>query len=623
MGAQMYSSINRILLENADHQPDSVALLSPGRPSLDYASLYRQVEYCSGQFEGMGLTQQSRIAVVLPNGPEMAACCLSVAACAVCAPLYPDYKKREFLFYLDDLRADAVVLFEGAEGFAREAAQELGLQIIDILVDAHSPAGTFRFTRESPTFNSLPSSVSPSNIGLVLHTSGTTSKPKIVPLTHENLCTSTANIVATLHLGPQDRCLNVMPLFHIHGFVAAMLAPLLSGGSLVCSPGYDSEHFFQWVGEFLPTWYTAVPTIHQSVLQIGDQYRKQAPQHHFRFIRSASSALPPTSLAELEALFSVPVVEAYGMTEGSHQIACNPLPPKQRKPGSVGLPIGLEVAIMDKQGNFLDASKEGEIVISGPNVTSGYENQADVAAFSCGWLRTGDQGYFDEDGYLFLTGRLKEIVNRGGEKISPREVDEALLEHPSVAQAVAFAVPHPLLGEDLNAAVVLHVGENTTGIELREFVFRNLAAFKVPSEILILDALPKNATGKIQRLSLAEKLVSHLKGAYVAAETETQQLLVDIFARVLECEGIGIHDNFFFLGGDSLRGTRVIVEINAELDLELPSPSLFQYPTVQELARHVNSALVIRDEELEQLALEIENLTDEEVARLLEAPVDS
>jgi acyl-CoA synthetase (AMP-forming)/AMP-acid ligase II len=622
MDTHRQSNINLILLEKASQQPDSIALLAPGRLPLDYATLYGQIEYCSRQLAAMGLTQQSRIAVVLPNGPEMAACCLSVTACAVCAPLNPDYKLKEFQFYLDDLRAEAVIVFEDTQSPAREAALELGLMVIDISVDARSPAGTFRFTRENPAPNSLPDPASSSSIALVLHTSGTTSKPKIVPLSHANLCASASNIVATLRLGPQDRCLNVMPLFHIHGFVAALLAPLLSGGSLVCSPGYDSERFFQWVNEFLPTWYTAVPTIHQSVLQIGDQYRDQTSQHQFRFIRSSSAALPPTSLAELEALFSTPVVEAYGMTEGSHQIACNPLPPKQRKPGSVGLPIGPEVAIMDKQGNLLEAGKQGEIVIRGENVTSGYENQPDTAAYTGGWLRTGDQGQFDEDGYLFLTGRLKEIVNRGGEKISPREVDEALLEHPSVAQAVAFAVPHALLGEDLNAAVVLHAGKDTTGIELREFAFQNLTTFKVPSEILILETLPKNATGKIQRLSLAEKLASHLKGHYVAPETETEQLLVDIFSTALERNNIGIHDNFFFLGGDSLRGTRVIVEINAELDLELPGPSLFQHPTIQELARHVDAALTIRDEELEQMVMEIENLSDEEVAQLLETPVE-
>ncbi len=622
MGTQTHSSINFILLEKAKQQPDSVALFAPGRLSLDYATLYRQVEYCNRQLAAMGLTSQSRIAVVLPNGPEMVTCCLSIASNAVCAPLNPDYKKKEFLFYLDDLRVDALIIFEDTENPAREAARELGLRVIDISVDTRSPAGSFRFTRENSAPDNKSGPVSGADIALVLHTSGTTSRPKIVPLTHENLCASAANIVATLHLSPRDRCLSVMPLFHIHGFVAAMLSPLLSGGSIICSPGYDSERFFQWVEEFQPTWYTAVPTIHQSVLQIGAQYRKLSSKHNFRFIRSSSSALPPTSLIELEELFSAPVVEAYGMTEGSHQIACNPLPPKQRKPGSVGLPIGPEVSIMDANGTLLDAEIEGEVVIRGRNITSGYENQPEAAAFTSGWLRTGDQGRFDGDGYLFLTGRLKEIINRGGEKISPREVDEALLEHPSVAQAVAFAIPHPLLGEDLNAAVVLYRGKDTTSSQLREFAFQNLAAFKVPSEILILDTLPKNATGKIQRLGLAEKLASQLEGRYVAPKTETEQLLVNIFSTVLEHDQIGIHDNFFFLGGDSLRGTSVIVKINAELDLELPSPSLFQHPTVQELAGHVEATQAIRDEELEQLAMEIENLSDEEVARLLEASVE-
>ena len=290
---------------------------------------------------------------------------------------------------------------------------------------------------------------------------------------------SARNIAQSLELTASDRCLNVMPLFHVHGLVGALLSSISSGASVVCCPGFVAPKFFEWVDEFRPTWYTAVPTIHQSVVA-----RASKPQSHsFRFIRSCSSALAPSLMEEMESAFGVPVIEAYGMTEAAHQMASNPLPPGKRKPGSVGIAAGPEIAIMD-----------GEVAVRGPNIHTD------------GWFRTGDQGYLDEEGYLFLTGRTKEIINRGGEKIAPREIDEVLLLHPSVAQAIAFAVPDPSLGEVVAAAVVLRSGSIVTDRELREFAAQHLADFKVPAKILFVDEIPKGPTGKIQRIGLAAKL---------------------------------------------------------------------------------------------------------------------
>jgi acyl-CoA synthetase (AMP-forming)/AMP-acid ligase II len=299
-----------------------------------------------------------------------------------------------------------------------------------------------------------------------------------------------------------------MPLFHIHGLMAALLASLSAGASVVTSPGFDAFRFFGWLEETSPTWYTAVPTMHQLVLSRAGRQKETVGRANLRFIRSSSASLPPTVMAELEETFRAPVIEAYGMTEASHQMSTNPLPPGQRKPGAVGVGVGVEVAIMDEAGMLLERGVTGEVVIKGGNVTAGYENNPDAnaTAFTDGWFRTGDQGYQDSDGYLFLTGRIKEIINRGGEKVSPREVDEVLLQHPAVAQAVAFAVPHERLGEEVAAAVVLAEGASADERELRDHAARLLADFKTPKHIVILPDIPKGATGKVQRIGLAEKL---------------------------------------------------------------------------------------------------------------------
>jgi acyl-CoA synthetase (AMP-forming)/AMP-acid ligase II len=350
--------------------------------------------------------------------------------------------------------------------------------------------------------------VAPDDIALVLHTSGTTSRPKLVPLTHANVCASARHIKESLALTPADRCLNIMPLFHIHGLMAAVLASLDAGASLFCSPGFNALKFFGWLGEADPTWYTGVPTMHQAILDRAQRNRDAIAKSRLRFVRSSSASLPPQVMKALEETFGAPVIEAYGMTEASHQMASNPLPPRERKPGFVGVAAGPDVAVMDESGELLPPGATGEVVIRGPNVTSGYAKnpEANRTAFASGWFRTGDQGVIDADGYLRLTGRLKEIINRGGEKISPREVDEVLMDHPAVQQVVTFAMPHEKLGEEVAAAIVFREGQAASERELRDFCATRLADFKVPRRLVFLDEIPKGATGKLQRIGLAEKL---------------------------------------------------------------------------------------------------------------------
>jgi acyl-CoA synthetase (AMP-forming)/AMP-acid ligase II len=389
-------------------------------------------------------------------------------------------------------------------------ARKLGVSILVLHPTPAKGAGSFTLDTSSriSATAAQPGPAQADDVALVLHTSGTTSRPKIVPLTHRNVCASARHISHTLQLTPADRELHVMPLFHIHGLIAGVLAPMAVGSMVFCTPGFNALKFFAWMKECKPTWYTAVPTMHQTILARAANNMDVIEANPLRFIRSSSSSMPPQVIAELERVFKTPLIESYGMTEAAHQMASSPLPPGKRIPGSVGLAAGPEVAIMSESGQLLPAGEVGEIVIRGENVTPGYENndKANAEAFTHGWFRTGDQGTMTADGYVKLTGRLKEIINRGGEKISPREVDEVLMDHPAVAQVVTFGMPHDKLGEEVAAAVVLREGHTATDREIREFVATKLADFKVPRKILIMDEIPKGATGKLQRIGLAQKL---------------------------------------------------------------------------------------------------------------------
>ena len=583
----MKKSLQQIIKQQSEKSPSATALLAPGRIPLDYGALNHHIETIAAHLNLLGIGRGDRVAIVIPNGPEMATAFLGVASCAVSAPLNPAYRASEFDFYLADLNAKALLIAEGVDSPAREVAQARGISILEISHAPGDPAGIFQLKGDSVGTPAGTGFTEPGDVVLVLHTSGTTSRPKIVPLTHINICTSAFNIMTTLQLTERDRCLNVMPLFHIHGLMAAVLASLSAGGSIVCTPGYQSERFFEWLKEFKPTWYTAVPTMHQTILSGVGACRDVVAASPLRLIRSSSASLPPQIMKGLEDAFHAPVIEAYGMTEAAHQMASNPLPPRERKAGSVGIAAGPEVAVMDEAGIILPAGQAGEIVIRGENVTLGYENNptANQNAFTSGWFRTGDQGVMDEEGYLRITGRIKEMVNRGGEKIMPREVDEALLDHPNVAVAVAFAAPHPTLGEDLAAAVVLRDGSvGTTERELREFAFSRLADFKVPSQIVIVDEIPKGPTGKLQRIGLAEKLASTFTREYVPPTKVTQQTLAEIWEKILGRDHIGIHDNFFSLGGDSITATAVITEAGRRIGRDLQPAMLFRAPTIEQLS---------------------------------------
>ncbi len=500
MNTPQSQTLSFLLASGASTHP---ALVVPeGGPIISYGALSDQVERLAATLQSLGIGRGDRVATALPNGIEVITTFFAVtAAAATAAPLNPAYTTDEFRFYLEDIEAKALIVPPGGGEQARAAAP-VGAMILEA---AASTGGQVQLTVvRSANFPRKQTEPTPDDVALFLHTSGTTSRPKGVPLSHANLLTSADNVAATYALTPGDVSLCVMPLFHVHGLVASTFATLRSGGTIIVPPRFSAGAFWPIVKTHRATWYTAVPTIHQVLLARAEE--DQAPTSgtsSLRFIRSCSSSLAPATMAELEARFGCPVLEAYGMTEASHQMSSNPLPPGERRAGSVGKGTGVQVAIMDDEGKLLPADTQGEVVIQGKNVTRGYHNnpEANAAAFTNGWFRTGDQGILDATGYLTLVGRLKELINRSGEKISPREIDELLLTHTAVAEAVCFGVPDTKYGEEVAAAVVLR--SEATEADLIAHCKKRLAAFKVPKKIYVVTQIPRTATGKIQRRAVA------------------------------------------------------------------------------------------------------------------------
>ncbi|MEL6900326.1 MAG: AMP-binding protein [Cyanobacteria bacterium J06606_4] len=628
-------SIPSLLKQRAEESPNAIALSAPDRSGLTYQQLHEQMMAIVSQLRALGIERNDRVAVALPNGPEAAMAFLSLSAGATYAPLNPGYRAAEYEFYLTDLAAKALILQPGIAEPARTVAHKLSIPVLELSPSLGTPAGMFKLleTAQGESGHAATESseaqldvAQPEDVALILHTSGTTSRPKMVPLSHRNLCTSAENVKRTLALTECDRCLNVMPLFHIHGLIGALLSSMSAGGSVVCTPGFYAPKFLSWLSDSQANWYSAVPTMHQQIL--ARTAETPVAKGTIRFIRSSSAPLPPQVMSALEQAFDAPVIEAYGMTEAAHQMTCNPLPPARRKPGSVGTAAGPEVQIMDEAGSLLPAQTVGEVVIRGENVTQGYENNptANASAFTNGWFRTGDLGLLDAEGYLFLKGRIKEIINRGGEKISPREIDEVLLDHAAVEQVVTFAAPHTLLGEDVAVAIVVKAGGQVTENAIKEFAASKLADFKVPRVVLFLDEIPKGPTGKRQRIGLADKLgltasdPEAERPPYAAPRTSTEETLCRIWAEVLGITPVGIYDNFFQLGGDSILAGQIVNRVRVALQVELSFLVFFQQPTIANMAIVITQkqAEAVDVDEMASLLAELESLSEEEAQQLIE-----
>ena len=497
----MSKRIVRNIFENVNDE--NIALTSEISTKLNYKDLKLFIDKISKQLAGNGLSNKDRAAIVLPNGPYMASSFLAISSYMSAAPLNPSYKSEEYEFYLKDLNPKIVLVEKNSENPVVDVAKKLKIELCEINPEKDGPSGIFNIYEKESEY-SLPDE---NDEALVLHTSGTTSRPKIVPLTNKNIFSSAENISKSLNLSKNDHCLNIMPLFHIHGLIAILASSMKAGASVCASNGFNAIKFLDMAKSEKITWYSGVPTMHQAILLRASRNLEIAKVLKLRLIRSSSASLPPAVFKDLNDVFSCPVIEAYGMTEATHQMTSNPLPPKQQKAGFVGLPAGPEVCIMNENGEVLKQGDEGEVCIKGENVTLGYDNneEANKTSFTNGWFRTGDQGYFDNEGYLKISGRLKEIINKGGEKISPLEVDNVLMDHPFIDQAVCFGYDDKMLGENIASAIIIKSGETCSENDVLEYAQEKLAKFKIPKKIFFVEEIPKGATGKLQRNVLAKK----------------------------------------------------------------------------------------------------------------------
>lgn len=485
-----------------DQNDNNVALTSENSPPLLYKDLKSFVNKIASQLAGNGISNKDRAAIVLPNGPFMASSFLTLSSYMSAAPLNPSYKTNEYEFYLKDLNPKIVIVEPNSSNEVVGVAKNLNIPVCEMKIKKDDPSGLFNLFDIESEYQ-LPEE---NDEALVLHTSGTTSRPKIVPLTNKNIYSSAENISKSLNLSEADHCLNIMPLFHIHGLIAILAASIRSGASICASNGFNALKFLELAKSEKITWYSGVPTMHQAILLRAEKNLELAKNLNLRLIRSSSASLPPAVFEKLNNVFGCSVIEAYGMTEATHQMTSNPLPPKKQKPGFVGIPAGPEVCIMDEKDKILDQGETGEVCIKGDNVTLGYDNnpEANKNSFTNGWFRTGDQGYFDQNGYLKISGRLKEIINKGGEKISPLEVDNVLMDHPLIEQAVCFGYEDKMLGEDIAAAIIVKEGKNCSETDVKTYAQEKLAKFKIPKKIFFVNEIPKGATGKLQRNVLAK-----------------------------------------------------------------------------------------------------------------------
>ncbi len=584
----------------AERTPDAPALLfGDGRAAVSYSALLQSIDAIGAQLRGRGIGGTDRVALLHPGGTAMAVAVTGLMSHATAAPLNPRYTVGEFAVYLRDLRVKALAIADGMDSPARLAAGRLGLPVIEIAADGKRSDAmiTLRGTPVRSAAEAGPAR--PEDIALLLTTSGTTSHSKIVPIRHAQLQARCRNAAGRLALRPSDRCLNLMPLYHSHGLNSGLGVSLVAGASVLPMLQFDVEGFFRLLETLAPSWFTAVFTFHHQIHAHAASHAAAIARSRLRFIHTSSGRLDPGIAAELEDTFGVPLLGTYASTE-TGVITGDSHPPAPRKRESVGTPAGAEVAILDPEGRPLPAGRRGEVCLRGANVFDGYEGDSETAPFTAdGWYRTGDEGMFDADGFLFLTGRVKETINRGGEKISPSEVDEALLRHPDVAAATAFAIPHPTLGEDVAAAVVLKAvasAEEKVGEKaLIEFARQSLTAFKVPRRILLVGDIPKGPTGKVQRHALAaafglDKGAANASAAADADDrdaTPLERQLQELWAKTLGLPRVGLHEDFFLLGGDSLQAIELFLQIEETLGRRLPRSALLEASTVSEMAKRI------------------------------------
>jgi acyl carrier protein len=551
------------------------AIIDPAGASRTYAEFRAQVRAIASRLGPRQRTE--RIAIVMPNGPQMSAALLAVASVCVSVPFNSAYTEAELEEYFTQARIGSLLVTSERSAAARAVAARLGIEIMEF------GEGTPPEVSTGPL---------PEDIAIILLTSGTTGRSKLVPLTHRNLTAGARNVAASISLSPDDRVLSMWEQYHVGGVVDLLLAPLAAGSSIISAGGFSADRALELLASHRPTWFQGVPT---TIRELYHRARERRPNWHdssLRFLRSVASALPPEWMHDLESYFNVPVIQTFGMTEAAPLITSTRLPPALRKPNSTGVPCGTTIAVIDSEGRELPAGDTGEVAVRGANVFSGYleEPEVNAASFRQGWFLTGDLGRLDPDGELFLVGRTKDMINRGGEKISPREVEDALLTHPSIEEAAVFAVSHPTLGEDLGAAVVFRRGEVATTVDIKAFVSSRLAPFKVPQRYIVLPELPKSSVGKVQRSQVAALYLQSLKQTHrIAPSNGLEAALAKIWAEDLDLEpdAVGVEDLFVELGGDSLSSLRILLAAENLLGTKIPEDASEHFHTVRSMAEYL------------------------------------
>ena len=591
--------VSLVLESFAVRQPAAPALHAPGRKTLTYADLGAQIRYVRERLANWGVARGDLIAGVIPQRPEMAVACATVPAAATFAPLSPTLTPYNYTELLTRLRPKALVVRKGQDHAVRAVARQCGIAEIDLAADLGAPAGMFTLDLLQRQESLSRGASSRPEWAYVLNTSGTTGRPKLVPLSHRRLALNAHAQGEWLQLATSDVGCHLVPSHHSLGLSSALMIPLLRGASVVCLPESDIDAFFAALGEYRITWLPAVFTVYRAILRRAPDFAEAVAGNSLRVMRLATGRLEPDEIERIEATFGAPLLTGFAMTE-AYTITHEPLPPRARKRGSVGVPVCNEVAIMNESGAICATGVVGEIVVRGPMVFDGYfdDAQATAAAFVDGWFRTGDLGRFDEDGYLYLAGRIKDLINCGGEKISPVELDAAVEAIPGVLEAATFALNHRTLGEEVAVAVVKEGNVTITESDIIDRVRQRVGPRRAPRRIYFVDQLPRTYVGKVRRAELPRLLGLDQPGAAAPVEPAPQEsatvpsaleaALAGLWISVLQVKHVGRDDDFFLLGGDSLRGARLLTSVNAVFGVELTIQALFgEASTVAGMARAI------------------------------------
>ena len=584
-GSDEPRTVGEAIRRNAQARPKQSALVGSDFAPVSFRALQEEIDSVRVALRAAGFAPDAKIAVAIANSAQAARAIIAVTCSTAAVPIDPKLTVAEVERCLMILRPSAMLVLDGMESAARTAAERRGFPIIEA---TFAPALMLNVPEIGAPAIGEPDAEAPA---FILHTSGTTADPNLVPFSHRNMMAVIERLKTWYGLTPQDRCLNVSPVYYSHALTTTILPPLMTGGSVAFPSNPTNVNLQEWFGELSPTWYSAGPTLHLSVLEKAAQLADARTMHSLRFMSSAGAPIAREVHERIQSTLGIPVLEHYGSSETA-QIASNQPLPGRSKFGSCGIPWPGIIKIADEDGQPVSTGERGEVYVQGPSVMSGYLNapERNRAVFVNGWYRTGDIGSLDADGFLTLHGREKELINRGGEKIAPLEIDQALMKHPDVAQAAAFGVPHPRLGEDVAAAVVLRDGATVTPAELREYISEGLATFKVPRRITVVDQLPKGITGKVQRKRLSEALREKSQREGVSQQG-LHESLIGLWKRVLKTDDVSLDDDFFEKGGDSLLAMDVSLELQKLTGRELPESILFEAPTIRDLAKRLTEEM--------------------------------